>query len=423
MLTFSTTNPDTEQSRPSEGPLSGLKVIAVEQFGAGPMGTLYLADLGAQVIKVEDPSAAGDVGRHIPPVAEQGNSLYFEAFNRGKQSIALDLKTDPGRRAFDALVSGADAVYSNLRGDLAEALGLTYARLGQINPSIVCVALSGYGQDGPRAKLPAYDALIQAEVGWASVTGDPDGDPVKSGLSLVDYIGGITSALGLLARVMEARVSGVGGDVSVDLYRSALAMYAYQGTWMLSRGIRSPRQPMSGHASIVPFQFFQTADGHIAVACAKEKFFQDLVRLLEVRAVARDQRFSTFAGRREHREELLSILTERFRTRESQHWVDLLRGSVPVAPVRSAEEALSEAELTDLGMLARYASPTLGEVRSVGSPIRIAGYRPDYRPAPELGADTVGVLRQAGLSPTTIAELQAGGAFGAKPEEVDVDAS
>jgi crotonobetainyl-CoA:carnitine CoA-transferase CaiB-like acyl-CoA transferase len=405
----------------SAGPLSGLRIIAVEQFGAGPMGTLFLADLGAEVIKVEDPHAAGDIGRHVPPLAEGGTSLYFEAFNRGKRSIALDLKTPAGRRAFDALVADADAVYSNLRGDLAESLGLVYAVLGQVNPAVVCVALSGYGNSGERAKLPAYDALIQAEVGWASITGDPDGEPIKSGLSLVDYIGGLTSALGLLARVVEARRSGRGGDVTVDLYRSALAMYAYQATWLLTRGIRSPRQPLSAHASIVPFQFFSTADGHLAVACAKDKFYRDLIRLLGLQETADDPRFTTFAGRREHREELLAVLSDRFLDDTTDNWIALLNGSVPVAPVRSADEALGEDELAELGMLASYVSPVFGEVRGVGSPIGISGYTPTYRAAPGLGVDGVALLQQAGLSGSAIQELRADGAFGAAEREVGLD--
>lgn len=394
------------------GPLAGLRIVAVEQFGAGPFGTLFLADLGADVIKVEDPGTGGDVGRHVPPVAEQGTSLYFEAFNRGKRSIAVDLKTDAGREAFAALVASADAVYSNLRGDLADALGLTYSHLAAANPAIVCVALSGYGSEGDRARRPAYDALIQAEVGWASITGDPDGDPVKSGLSLVDYIGGLTSALGLLARVLAARRSGRGGDVTVDLYRTALSMYAYQATWLLTRGITSPRQPMSGHASIVPFQFFPTADGHVAVACAKEKFFRELVRLLGAEDMARDPRFSDFAARREHRDVLVEELSRRFRAHTTSHWIDLLQPAVPIAPVRDATDALSEHELAELHMLARYPSPVFGEVQSVGSPIQVAGHEPDYRAAPALGSDTAIVLGEAGLTPEAIERLGAAGAFG-----------
>ena len=156
-------------------PLSGVRVIAVEQFGAGPLGTLYLADLGAEVIKIEDPAAFGDIGRYVPPGQSGTDSLYFEAFNRGKKSLLLDMKNPAGREVFDRLVATADAVYSNLRGDQPERLGITYAQLARINPRVVCVALTGYGRTDAGAQLPGYDALIQAESGWAALTGDPAG--------------------------------------------------------------------------------------------------------------------------------------------------------------------------------------------------------------------------------------------------------
>ena len=175
-------------------PLAGVRILAVEQFGAGPFATLHLADLGAEVIKIEDPAAGGDVARSVPPVQAGTTSLYFEAFNRGKRSLALDLKSPAGRAVFERLVGTADAVFNNLRGDLPEALGLTYATLGRVNPAIVCVSLSAYGRSGPRAAEPGYDALIQAEAGWAALTGDPDGPPQKSGLSLADYAGGLAAA-------------------------------------------------------------------------------------------------------------------------------------------------------------------------------------------------------------------------------------
>ena len=165
----------------SEGPLAGLTILAVEQFGAGPFGTLLLTDLGADVIKIEDPGSGGDVGRGVPPGAANGNSLYFEAFNRGKASVALDLGTPAGQEALHALVARADAVFNNLRGDLPGRLGLTYNALSAFNPAIVCVSLSAYGRNGERRSYPGYDALVQAEAGWASLTGEPDAPPARSG--------------------------------------------------------------------------------------------------------------------------------------------------------------------------------------------------------------------------------------------------
>src|SRR6202022_1184839 len=180
------------------GPLAGLRVIAIEQYGAGPYGTLYLADMGAEVIKIEDPGTGGDISRYVPPGQQGQDSLFFETFNRGKKSICLDLKNPAGRQVLERLVKDSQGIFTNLRGDLPESLRLAYEPLGAFNPALVCVSLSAYGRTGPRAAYPGYDALIQADAGWAALTGEPDGPPVKSGLSLVDYSAGLMAALGLM---------------------------------------------------------------------------------------------------------------------------------------------------------------------------------------------------------------------------------
>jgi crotonobetainyl-CoA:carnitine CoA-transferase CaiB-like acyl-CoA transferase len=394
------------------GPLAGLRVVAVEQYGAAPFGSLYLADLGAEVIKVEDPGTGGDVSRYIPPGQAGQESLFFEAFNRGKRSIELDLKNPAGRAVFERLVAEADAVLSNLRGDQPARLRMTYEHLSRVNPRIVCVALTGYGRTGPAATLPGYDALIQAEAGWAALTGDPDGPPTKSGLSLADYIAGLTASLGLLAGVLEARATGRGRDLDTNLYDSALAMLSYPATWYLSSGFRTTRLPLSAHPSVIPFQFFRTADGYLAVACPKEKFFTALVGAMDLPEVAGDPRFSTFAARSDHRAELLGVLEARFLERTTAAWLERLRGAVPIAPVRSMEEALDVGELERRGMLAVYDHPAFGTVRSVGLPIDVAGYEPSYRRGPQPGEDTAPLLARLGYTDEEVAELARAGAFG-----------
>ncbi|MGA0003263.1 MAG: CaiB/BaiF CoA transferase family protein, partial [Candidatus Nanopelagicales bacterium] len=176
-------------------PLEGITVLSLEQFGAGPFGTVHLADLGARIIKIEDPSSGGDVGRYVPPYAHEEDSLFFEAFNRNKESISLDLSTPAGRATFEDLVKKSDAVYSNLRGDVPAKLKITYDDLKHLNPAIVCCSLSGFGMTGPRAKEPGYDYMLQGLAGWMSLTGEPDGPPTKSGLSLLDFSGGFVAAL------------------------------------------------------------------------------------------------------------------------------------------------------------------------------------------------------------------------------------
>ena len=421
------TNPDpTTPGQPAldataphgTAPLAGVRIVAVEQYGAGPFGTLYLADLGAEVIKVEDPAVGGDVSRYIPPGRVGTDSLFFEAFNRGKRSIALDLKTPAGRSVLERLVVSADAVFSNLRGDQAERLGLTYDSLGRINPAIVCVALTGYGRDGPASNLPAYDALIQAEAGWASLTGAPDGPPTKSGLSLADYIAGLTAALGLVVALLEVRRTGLGRDVDTNLYDSALAMLSYPATWFLSSGFVTERYEMSAHPSVVPFQFFATADGHVAVANPKEKFFRALVKAMDLPELAGDPRFASFEARGLHRGELLAILSGRFQERPTDAWLERLRGVVPIAPVRSLQQALDVDELRDRSMLAEYDHPSFGVVRSVGLPLTMGGFEPTYSAGPALGEDGDQILRELGFDEAAIDALRSGGAFGTGAERV-----
>lgn len=394
------------------GPLADLRIVAVEQFGAGPFGTLLLADLGAEVIKIEDPAAGGDVGRSVPPGAVDGSSLYFEAFNRGKRSIALDLTNAAGREVLHRLVAVSDAVYNNLRGDLPERLGLTYAALAEVNPAIVCVSLSAYGREGERRAEPGYDALVQAEAGWASLTGEPGTPPARSGLPMVDYAAGLTAACGLLAGVHEARRTGRGRDIDASLFDTALAMLSYQAAWWLSAGIPTRRLPHSAHPSIVPFQFFETADGYIAMACAKEKFFTALAEALQMPELTRDPRFASFAARHEHREALIETLSARLRKRTTDEWLERLRGGVPCAPVRAIEQALEVERLRERGMLASYDHPQLGAVRGVGLPLKASGFAPEYRSAPRLGADAAELLAEIGYDGAAVASLTQRGAFG-----------
>jgi succinate---hydroxymethylglutarate CoA-transferase len=237
-------------------PLSDLRVIAVEQYGAGPFGSQMLAELGAEVIKIEDPGQGGDVGRSVGPhraatLPESSASLFFQGFNRNKRSLTLDLSKPAGHAVLLDLVRGADAVSDNLRGDVPARLRLTHADLAVANPRIVCAHLSGYGRDGARASWPGYDYLMQAETGYFALTGDPEGPPARMGLSIVDMMAGITASLGLLAAVMQARRTGVGRDVDVSLFDTALFNLNYIATWSLtaarrrvaSRGPPIPRSP------------------------------------------------------------------------------------------------------------------------------------------------------------------------------------
>ena len=392
-------------------------MIAFEQFGAGPWGTLQLADLGAEVIKIEDPSSHGDVGRYVPPFAEGEDSLFFEAFNRNKKSISLDLRREEARGVLEDLVRIADVVYSNLRGDQPRRLGLTYEQLKHVNERIVCCSLSGFGMTGPRAAEGGYDYTMQGLAGWMSLTGDPAGPPTKSGLSLVDLSGGYVSAIAVLAGLWRARRDGVGCDCDVSLFETALHELCYVGTWAASRGYVPPRRRNSAHPSIVPFQNFATADGWIVVACPKQKFWESLCSTLGRAELAADERFADFAARDRNRDELLPILDAAFAARGSADWLArLAEAGVPSAPVNDVASALEDPQAQARGSIVETDHPALGRVRQVASPLRL-GDEPPFERAPFRGEHTESVLGgMCGYSRERIDELAAAGVFGNRKE-------
>ena len=365
------------------------------------------------MIKVEDPASRGDVGRYVPPFAEGEDSLFFEAFNRNKKSVSLDLRRPEARGVLEDLVRVSDAVYSNLRGDQPEKLGLTYDRLKHANPRIVCCSLSGFGMTGPRAAQGGYDYMMQGLAGWMSLTGDPEGAPAKSGLSLVDLSGGYVSAIALLAGVWRARRDGVGCDCDVSLFETALHELCYVGVWTASRGYTPPRRRNSAHPSIVPFQNFATADGWIVVACPKEKFWVALCGALGRPELATDERFADFAARDRNRDELLPILDAAFAERSSADWLEALAAAgVPSAPVNDVAAALEDPQAVARGDVVEVEHPALGTVRQVASPLRLGGERP-LRRAPRRGEHTREVLAGlCGYSEERLGRLAAAGVFG-----------
>ncbi|WP_210604125.1 CaiB/BaiF CoA transferase family protein [Brevibacterium oceani] len=362
-------------------PLEDIRIIAVEQYGAGPWGSMQLADLGADVIKIEDPNTGGDIGRYVPPYREGEDSLFYESFNRNKRSIALSLSDPADREIFDRLVADADVVYSNLRGDVPAKLSITYADLKHINPQIVCCNLSGYG-GGSAAKRPGYDYMLQSAAGWMDITGEPDGPPTKSGLSLVDFSGGLVAAISMLAAVHAARRDGQGTDCDLSLFDTAISMLTYVGNWHLNEGFEPQRTRKSSHPSLVPFQAFETRDGWMTVGCAKEKFY---TRLAEVVGDERlhEQRFSSFDQRIKHRTELLDILDEAFLQRTADEWVGLLEAAgVPVAKVKTVAEALEDPLVAERGLVFDTDHHRWGTIRNIATAPRAGRRLKSNRAAP-----------------------------------------
>jgi crotonobetainyl-CoA:carnitine CoA-transferase CaiB-like acyl-CoA transferase len=394
-------------------PLAGIRILAVEQYGAGPFGTQHLADLGAEVIKVENPREGGDIGRQVGPYFfSENDSHFFEAFNRNKKSIALDLKQSEGKAVFLDLVKTADAVLDNLRGDLPTKLGLDYAALSPVNPKIVCVHLSAYGRTGSRASWPGYDYLMQAEAGYLSLTGEPDAPPSRAGLSLVDLPTGTTAAMALLAGVIDAMKTGKGRDFDVSLYDTALHQVAYLGTWYLNGSHVTRRQPRSSHPSLTPSQLYKTKDGWIFIMCQKEKFWRTLCEAFGRPDWIVDPAFATFAARLKNRPHVNAALDEAFSAKTTDEWMREIAGRVPAAPVYDVAQALDNDFAREQGRVVEFHHPDHGAIRGIASPVRVSGVAPPTAAAPTLGRDTDDLLAQIGYSADRLAGLRKSGAIG-----------
>ncbi len=367
------------------------------------------------------PGSNGDVGRFVPPFQEGEDSLFFETFNRGKSSVSLDLRHPGARSVFHDIVRVCDGVYSNLRGDQPERLGLTFDQLRDVNPRIVCCSLSGFGMTGPRAGEGGYDYMMQGLAGWQSLTGDPAGPPTKSGLSLVDLSGGYASAIALLSGIWRARRDGIGCDCDVSLFETALHELMYIGPWAATHGYVPPRRKGSAHPTIVPFQNFEASDGWFVLGAAKQVFWERTCAVIGRPDLCADERFATMAGRNEHRDELVPVLEDVFRTRTKNDWVEaLVAAGVPASHVNTVEEALVDPQTVAREDVVEHDHPTLGTVRSIRTPLRLScdGERLEREPVrgPSRGEHTAAVLEElCGYAPERVAELAEAGVFGTTP--------
>lgn len=375
-----------------------------------------MGELGAEVIKIEDPQRGGDVGRYVPPFQIGEDSLFFETFNGGKRSVELDLTNEAGRETFLRLVTHSDVVFSNLRGDLPAKLGLRYRDLAPTNPRIVCCSLSGYGTDGPRAGAGALDYVIQGIAGWMSLTGDPASPPTRVGLSLVDYSGGYVAALAILGGLWRARRDGVGCDCDISLQETALSLLTYIGTWVATERYEPVRRTDSAHPSIVPFQNFATADGWIVVASPKQGLWEQFCIAIGRADLLEDEEFGDMARRDVNRERLVTTISETLQTRPSAEWLDLLAAAgVPSGPINTVEQALEDPQVAARDGIETYVHDQLGVVRRVRSALRLSGPRRAPAPAPTRGSDTHAVLSEiCALGPEDLALLTEQGAFGSQ---------
>lgn len=338
------------------GPLAGIRVLEAGHILAGPYATMLLADLGAEVIKIEPPT--GDLSRQV-------SDAYFASINRNKRSLCLDLTTAAGRRRLGELVAESHALLVNLKPSVIHRLGLTYDSLRRWNERIVCVAITGYGLDA--GDEPAFDYVVQAATGVAALTGDPAGPPTLPGYSAADNSAGLAAALGLLAQI----VSGRGGQVEVTLRDVMLSQLNYRASAYLNEGTEPRRLPSGAHSFYVPAQLFATAEGHLALFITHDGFWKSFA------AEAGITGFETMAERVTRRDEVLAVVSEVLATDTAKAWESRLRPlGVPASAVRTLPEALAATP---------EAIVKAGDFRLVGSPVRVAGYEPEHRPPPRLG--------------------------------------
>jgi len=368
------------------GPLAGIRVLEVGHVLAGPYCGMLLADLGAEVIKIEPPE--GDMARGISPHSIGRHNAYFASLNRSKKSVVVDLASAAGCEALHALAAGAHALVTNLRPAAIRKLGLDYASLASANPKLVCVALTGYGLDSSYADRPAYDYVIQALTGVMAITGEPGGPPTKAGYSAVDNSAGMIGALGLLAKIVE----GKGGQVDVSMYDVMLSQLNYlAGAW-LNAGERAERYARSAHPYMVPAQLFRTADGWLILFISHDRFWQRFSREVGRPEWIEDARYATMPARRANRAALIEALDALFATAGTASWMERLAPlGLVVAPVETLEQALDSDLARERGMVVSIDTEA-GPLRAVGSPLRIAGASPKYSAPPLLGEHTESVL-------------------------------
>jgi crotonobetainyl-CoA:carnitine CoA-transferase CaiB-like acyl-CoA transferase len=373
------------------GPLSGIRILEICHMLAGPYCGMLLADLGAEVIKIE--VGEGDISRRTGGHVLGDHNIYFASLNRNKKSIVLDLKKPSEEAEFHRLVGTSQALITNLRPQAIQKLGLTYDALKQWNERLVCIALTGFGLTGPYRDLPAYDYIIQAMAGVMMLTGEPGTPPVRAGYSVVDNTGGMMAAIGLLSKL----VGGGGGQVDIALFDTLLSQLNYLAALYLNAGQVPERQPSGGHAYFVPAQIFPTKSGYIALFITHDAFWRKFAELLERPEWLQDPRFSTMEARNQNRELVIASIEAALLERTSEEWIELLRTSgIVIAAVTDLQEALAS-ENTRVRNMVVTIPTSEGLLRLVGNPIKLDTADDRFDPPPLLGEDS-DLLKRDGLS-------------------------
>lgn len=387
--------------------LEGIKVLDLSRVLAGPWCTQTLADLGADVWKIEEPSKGDDTRSWMPPEIN-GESTYFLCCNRSKQSVAIDMKSPEGRAVVRSLAEKADVLVENFRKGALERFGLGYEELASINPRLIYCSISGYGRTGSRADEAGYDFAIQAESGLMAITGEPDGSPMKHGIAITDIVTGMNATQAILAALLAREKTGQGQFIDVSLFDSAVALLANIGSGHLATG-NEPKRYGNAHATVVPYQLFDTADGVLALAVGNDLQFKNMcLQVLDRPDLWADERYKKNRDRVLNRTSLIPSLAGVFLTRRTAEWISLLKqAGVPAGQVRKVSDVFSSPEVAEREIVTEVADKRHGTLRLTASPLRLSGtpVRPAMAP-PRLGEHTTDVLkRELGMSEEQIGRI------------------
>ncbi len=394
---------------PPRKPLAGVRVLDLTRVLAGPFCTMMLADMGAEVIKVEEPGRGDDTRRWPPFVG--GEATYFLAVNRGKKSLTLNLKTPRGLDLLRRLARKSDVLVENFRPGTMDRLGLGDAALRRLNPRLVYCSISGFGESGPEAHRAGYDLIVQGESGLMDITGFPDGPPVKVGTSIADLVAGLSAAHGIVLALLARSRTRRGQKVEIAMLDAMAALLTYQAGIYFGTG-RRPTRKGNEHPSIVPYEVFRAADAYLTLGVANNSLWRQACAALERPELADDPRFDTEAKRVEHRAELVPLLNEILAARSADEWLKRLEAAgVPAGRIKTVAEVCESEHLKARGMIVTLPHPTAGSVTVMGVPIRLHGTPgAAAAPPPLLGQHTETVLRSVlGLGPRAVADLRRAG--------------
>lgn len=387
-----------------------MRVLDLTRILSGPFSTMILADLGADVVKIED-TARGDDTRHWGPPFQGDDAAYYHAVNRNKRSLAIDLKSDVGKGLVQRLAASADVLVENFRPGTAARLGLGYDELRAVNPRLVYGSISGYGHTGPMSQDAGYDAIAQAMSGAMSVTGESEGEPVRFGTSAADLAAGMWVTIGILAALVSREQTGQGQHVDVALLDGLTAWLTYVAQNHFASG-ETPRRYGSAHPNIVPYQGFSTGDGDLMVAAGNDGLWRRFARVVGLDDLAEDERFATNPDRVRNRDQLLPLIEQALGAKSATEWTDLLtHAGVPVGPILTVPETVTHPQILAREMVVDLTHTTEGTIRTLGSPLKLSATPTTLRHAsPTHGEDTADILAAMGLTDEEIGRLRKEGA-------------